>query len=35
MGSMTIGGLIGEDENIGGNSANDNDKYEISLSIAF
>jgi len=35
MGSMTIGGLIGEDENIAGNSANDNDKYEISLSIAF
>jgi outer membrane protein OmpU len=35
MGSMTIGGLIGEDENIAGNAANDNDKYEISLSIAF
>jgi len=35
MGSMTIGGLIGEDENIAGDSANDNDKYEISLSIAF
>ena len=35
MGSMTIGGLIGEDENIAGNAANDNDKYEIGLSIAF
>ena len=35
MGSMTIGGLIGEDENIAGVAANDNDKYEISLSIAF
>ena len=35
MGSMTIGGLIGEDENIAGVSTNDNDKYEISLSIAF
>ena len=35
MGSMTIGALIGEDENIAGNAANDNDKYEISLSIAF
>ena len=35
MGSMTIGGLIGEDENIAGAAANDNDKYEISLSIAF
>ena len=35
MGSMTIGGLIGEDENIAGVSTDDNDKYEISLSIAF
>ena len=35
MGSMTIGGLIGEDENIAGVAANDNDKYEMSLSIAF
>ena len=35
MGSMTIGGLIGEDENIAGAAANDNDKYEISISIAF
>ena len=35
MGSMTIGGLIGEDENIAGVAANDNDKYEVSLSIAF
>ena len=31
MGSMTIGGLIGEDENIAGVAANDNDKYEISI----
>ena len=35
MGSMTIGGLIGEDENIAGESTEDNDKYEMSLSIAF
>ena len=35
MGSMTIGGLIGEDENIAGVSTEDNDKYEMSLSIAF
>ena len=35
IGSMTIGGLIGEDENIAGVAADDNDKYEISLSIAF
>ena len=35
MGSMTIGGLMGEDENIAGVAANDNDKYEVSLSIAF
>jgi len=35
MGSMTIGGIIGEDENIAGEAANDNDKYEVSLSIAF
>ena len=35
MGSMTIGGLMGEDENIAGEAANDNDKYEVSLSIAF
>ena len=35
IGSMTIGGLIGEDENIAGVAAEDNDKYEISLSIAF
>jgi len=35
MGSMTIGGLIGDDQNLAGVAANDNDKYEISLSIAF
>ena len=35
MGSMTIGGIIGEDENIGGVSTEDNDKYEMSISIAF
>ena len=35
MGSMTIGGLIGDDQNIAGVAANDNDKYEVSLSIAF
>ena len=35
MGSITIGGLIGEDENIAGVSTNDNDKYEASISFAF
>ena len=35
MGSMTIGGLMGSDDNIAGTAANDNDKYEVSLSIAF
>ena len=35
MGSITIGGLIGEDENIQGAQANDNDKYEASISFAF
>jgi outer membrane protein OmpU len=35
MGSMTVGGLIGEDANIAGVSTDDNDKYEVSLSIAF
>ena len=35
MGSMTIGGLIGDDQNIAGVSTDDNDKYEVSLSIAF
>ena len=35
MGGMTIGGLIGEDENIKGEDANDNDKYELSISFAF
>ena len=35
MGSITIGGLIGEDENILGVAANDNDKYEASISFAF
>jgi outer membrane protein OmpU len=35
MGSITIGGLIGEDANIAGVAANDNDKYEASISFAF
>lgn len=35
MGSMTIAGLIGSDDNIKGEAANDNDKYEIGLSFAF
>jgi len=35
MGSMTIGGLIGSDDNIKGQAADDNDKYEIGLSFAF
>ena len=35
MGSMTIGGLMGSDDNIAGVTTDDNDKYEVSLSIAF
>jgi len=35
MGSMTIGGIIGSDDNVAGVATDDNDKHEISLVIAF
>jgi len=35
MGSMTIGGLIGSDDNVKGVDSVDNDKWEASISFAF
>ena len=35
MGSMTFGGAINSTDNVAGNSGNDEEGYEVSVSFAF